>query len=415
MGPALPELVAPAGNPEKLRAALQYGADAVYLGLRRFSLRAGAGNFTEDELAWALSYAHERGKRVYVALNVQPFDEELDALEQTLRRLEKIGPDAVVVGDAGSLALARTAAPSLRVHLSTQLSVVNRAAASFWFGQGVRRIVLARELSVERLARLAPSVAGELEVFVHGAMCVSVSGRCFLSTWWAGSGRDPRHGTCAQPCRWPYAVTLDEAKYPGRPHELEQDERGTYFFDSRDLCALPLLDRLVKTGVHALKIEGRTRSLHYVAVVSDVYRQALDRLRDGGDWNAPELSNELARASKRRFSTHFLGGEENDVATYEPRGSPIGGQAVLAGVVTAVGDDHVDLDLRNPVRAGDVLELRAPGLQVFAATVTRPRQADGTVDDVAARGRTLRLEGRFPVPTGTLVRRGARPGEEGES
>lgn len=409
----LPKLIAPAGNPEKLKAAFDFGADAVYVGMKRFSLRAQAGNFNDDELEWALAHARERGREVYVVVNVQPFDHELEDLEELLGRLGKIGPDAVVVGDPGTLAIARRAAPALRLHLSTQMGVVNRESAAFWFSQGIQRIVLARELSIERLAAMAPNVTGELEVFVHGAMCVSVSGRCFMSTWWAGPGRDPRHGTCAQPCRWPYKVVLDEVKYPGRTHEIEQDERGTHFFDSRDLCALPVLDRLVATGIHGLKIEGRTRSLHYVATVCDVYRQALDRLRDGGDWNAPELQRELSLGSKRPFSTHFLDGRENDPSTYLPQGSPIGGEGVLAGLVRAAGAEHVDIELRNPVRAGDRLELRAPGLVVEPVVIEKPMLADGTSVELARRGQVLRVPGRFRSGPGALVRTIRAPSDGG--
>lgn len=406
----VPELVAPAGNPAKLRAALHFGADAVYVGLKRHSLRAYAGNFTDDELEWAIGYAHERGKKLYVVVNVQPFDEELADIERALVRLCQLTPDGVVVGDAGVLRLARRVAPTLRLHLSTQASVVNREAVSEWAERGARRIVLARELSLERLAALVPGAAGELEVFVHGAMCVATSGRCFLSLYWVGESRDPRHGSCAQPCRWPFLDrTIAEARYPDREHRLEQDERGTYFFDSRDLAALPVLERLVATGVDALKIEGRTRSVHYVGTVVDVYRCAIDLLARGDVESfrarTPMYLAELARSSRRAFSTHFLAGEENSPATYQPEGgSPGAGEAVLVGTVTAVGPGWFELDLANPLAPGATVEICDRGLLREVVRVERLTTPDGAHLDRARHGEVVRVAHAVAAQAGALVR-----------
>ncbi len=414
----IPELVAPAGNAAKLRAALHFGADAVYVGMKRHSLRAHAGNFDDDELKWAIDYAHDRGKRLYVAVNVQPFDEELSDIEDALRRLVRLHPDGVVVGDAGVLRLARRVAPALRLHLSTQASVINREALADWNERGVERIVLARELSLERLTALARRSPTELEVFAHGAMCVATSGRCFLSLYWVGEQRDPRHGTCAQPCRWPYLDrTIAEARFPDREHHLEQDERGTYFFDSRDLCALPLLDRLAKSGVRALKIEGRTRSVHYVGTVVDVYREALDILATGDEsaWRArlPALTAELGRSSKRGFSTHFLGGSENSGDTYLPDGgSPGAGEAVLVGTVRAA-DEDVELELCNPLERGARLEFRDRGLRCERASVHELRDRDGTVLSCGRPGDVVRLPLRLGIGPGALARRATKVGTEG--
>jgi len=405
------ELVAPAGNPAKLRAALHFGADAAYVGMKRHSLRAHAGNFDDDELAWAIRYAHDRGKRLYVAVNVQPFDDELVDIEAALARLAQLGPDGVVVGDAGVLRLARRVAPQLRLHLSTQASVVNREAVEEWGERGVERIVLARELSLERLSALAQRTTTELEVFAHGAMCVATSGRCFLSLYWAGEHRDPRHGTCAQPCRWPYLErTVAEARYPEREHHLEQDERGTYFFDSRDLCALPVLDQLVRTGVHALKVEGRTRSVHYVATVVDVYREALDLLTAGDEsqWRArvPELMGELGRSSKRRFSTHFLAGQQDAIETYQPDGgSPGAGEAVLVGTVRQVATDFVELELHNPVEPGTRLEFRDRGMRCEPVTVTALATSEGSRVERGRAGAVVRFPARLSISPGSLARR----------
>ena len=405
----LPELVAPAGTPEKLQTALHFGADAAYVGMKRFSLRARAGNFGEDELEWALEYAHERGRKVYVAINVQPFDDDLDEIEQTLNVLARLEPDGVVVGDAGVLTLARRTAPGLRIHLSTQASVTNREAATHWFSNGVTRIVLARELSLARLHRLTPHVAGELEVFVHGAMCIAVSGRCFLSLYWAGSHRDPRSGTCAQPCRWPYLdATLVEARYPERCHPIRLEQDGTYFFDSRDLSALPVLDHLVATGVHALKLEGRTRSVHYVGTVVDVYRTALDLLANGEQAafqrRLPEFEAELQRSTKRGFSTHFLAGEENAASTYQPAGTPACGEAVLLGTVTATGEGWLDVTLVNPLRAATEVEVRDRGLVANHVRVRRLETPGGDRLDLGRPGDVIRIRGTRLGTPGALVR-----------
>lgn len=402
--PPRPELVAPAGTPEKLRVALHFGADAVYLGLERFSLRSMAGNFDWDELRWALDYAHERGRRVLVAANIQPFDEELPDLDPFFRRLEGLAPDAVIVADPGVLRLARRAAPGLRLHLSTQASVTNAEAARFWFEQGIRRIVLARELSLEQLAALdAPALPGELETFIHGAVCVGFSGRCFLSLYWAR--RDPRHGNCAQACRWPY-VALAEARYPERVHRVAEDERGTYFFDARDLCALPVLDRLVASGVQALKIEGRTRGVGYLAITVDVYRRALDLLAagdvEGFRARLPALQAELDLVSPRGFSTHFLTGEQQDPGTYLPGGRPRGGHVSL-GTVLAVGADHLELRLVNALSAGAAVALVDRGGVRQRIEAAGLAGLDGAPLPRGRAGEVVRLLGRFQVGPGAVA------------
>ena len=404
----MPELVAPAGTPEKLITALHFGADAVYLGLKRFSLRSFAGNFDWDELEWALAYARERGRRVYVAMNIQPFDPEMGDLEKALVRLGQLGPDAVVVADPGVLALGRRRVPGQRFHLSTQASVTNVEAANFWFDQEIRRIVLARELHLDHLAVLGPAArhrGGELEVFVHGAVCVSWSGRCFSSLWW--SHRDPRHGACAQACRWPF-IAIEEARKPGRVHAVAGDERGTYFFDARDLCALPVLDRLVATGVRALKIEGRTRSVAYVGLAVDAYRTALDLLTrgdtDGFHASIPRLTDELFSVCKRGFSTHFLTGAENHPDTSLPAGSPVGGEGNFFGKVVAVGSDHWDLEIRNPVRPGQTLELCDAGMRRVCHTLATLHAADGTLLDMARPGDRIRVAGPALVQVEALAR-----------
>jgi putative protease len=402
-----PELLAPAGDVERLKVALRFGADAVYLGLQRLSLRGFATNFGWDELEWALGYARGLGRRVYVAVNVQPFDDDLPEIEATLRRLEALRPDAVIVADPGVLDLARSVAPSVGVHLSTQLSVSNAAAARSWLRAGARRICVARELTLERLAAVVAGAGGPIEAFVHGAVCVAWSGRCFTSLYWAGAGRDPRRGECAQACRWKFR-SIEDRRRPGEANPVEADERGTYFFDAKDLCSLPLLDRLVATGVQSLKIEGRTRSEHYVGAVVDVYRDALDRLA-AGDLDGFRARQELWLAELRRptgrgFSTHFYGGGVPGPEAYNPGGSRKERANSFVGPVLGRADDHLLVELRNPLRPLDRIEVRSPGLRSEKAVVQEVRDADGALLDFGRSPQTVRLMGRFDAEVGALVR-----------
>lgn len=405
-----PEILAPAGTPDKLKTALHFGADAVYLGLRRFSLRSFAGNFDFDELEWGLAYAHERGRKVYVAVNIQPNDEDLDGIEATLKTLADLGPDGVIVADAGVVELARRSCPDLPLHLSTQASVTNAVAARFWLAQGLTRIIAARELSVDQLAVLVRDAGGEIEAFVHGAVCIAYSGRCLLSLYWAN--RDPRRGACAQGCRWPY-VELEDRRRPGQGNPVEQDERGTYFFDAKDLCGLPLLEPLLATGVRSLKIEGRTRSEHYVGTTVDVYLHAAKLLTRGDvagfRRRLPGYVTELGRASHRGFSTHFLSGHEPGAEGYNPQGSYRDGRYKgFLGLVVAHADDYVDIALRNPVQPGAALELRDFDMQCEETSATPLLSTDGTTLDRARSGDTIRLLGRFRAQPGALVRTSAQ-------
>jgi len=401
-----PELLAPAGTPEKLEVALHFGADAVYLGLKHFSLRSAAGNFTLDELEWALRLAHARGRRVYVAVNIQPFDSDLPGVERVLSDLADLGPDAIIVADPGVLELCRRRAPAIPLHLSTQASVTNAAAARFWIEQGVRRIIVARELSLEQLAALVASAPGEIEAFVHGAVCIAYSGRCLISLYWAD--RDPRRGACAQGCRWRYRVALEDERRPGLWSPLEQDERGSYFFDALDLCALPVLERLVATGVRALKIEGRTRSPLYVGTAVDVYRRAID-LVAAGDLatlarERPALQAELLRPVNRGVSTHFLTGDQDAPESYNPRGSYADGRARYVGRITERTAEGLLLELRNPLQPGETLELRDRGLCCEPLRLERLEREDGTSLEAGHAGETLLLRGSFRAGPGALVR-----------
>ena len=301
-----PELLAPAGTMEKLQMALVYGADAAYLGGVQFGLRAFGGNFANEEIRAAVQLAHGAGKKVYVTVNVFPHNDDLVSLPDYLRFLAEVGADAVLVADLGVFMLVREAAPTLPVHISTQANNVNWRTVRAWQELGAARVVLARELSREEIREIRRHTSVELELFVHGAMCISYSGRCLLSSYF--TGRDANRGACAQSCRWKYALV--EMSRPGEYYPIAEDERGTYIMNSKDLCLLPHLDEVVRCGIDSLKIEGRMKSVHYVASVVKAYRMALDACLSGNPYEVrEEWRAELEKVSHRAYTTGFFFGK----------------------------------------------------------------------------------------------------------
>lgn len=298
------ELLAPAGNMDKLKLALLYGADAVYLGGKSFGLRAFSDNFSREELKEAVTYAHERGKKVYVTVNIFPHNGDLAALPDYLTYLQDIHADAVLIADPGIFSMAREVAPNLPIHISTQANVTNWATAKFWKDNGASRVVMAREVSLKDIRYIHDHVPIELEGFVHGAMCISYSGRCLLSNYFT-ENRDSNRGQCVQCCRFKYNVV--EEKRPGQYFPVVEDERGTYIFNSKDLCLLPYLPDLYEAGLSSLKIEGRMKSAHYVATVVKVYRQAMDAYEaDPAHFTVlPEWVEELEKISHRPYTRGF--------------------------------------------------------------------------------------------------------------
>lgn len=399
----VPELLAPAGNLEKLNTALRYGADAVYAGLSGFSLRSRAGNFTPDQLAYARLHTEANGARLYVAVNMIPRDEDMDDLNKSLMALRDIRPDAIIVSDPGILSRCHQFCPEIPVHLSTQANVVNSASATFWFQQGVRRIILARELSIEQIAALQENVSGELEVFVHGALCISYSGRCYLSQYMAG--RDANRGDCAQSCRWSYRV-LEESRRIGSTYPVEEDEHGTYVFNSRDLCALPVLHRLMNTGVSAFKIEGRMKSIHYVAATVDVYRTALRTIQEAGVEAflpaIPGFVAELKQVSNRQFTTAFLEGRSGDDVRTES--TAYENQYTLVGLVTAALPQYTEIALKNPLTIGDQLTILEPGMIRIRHTVGTMTDGDGVPVVRGKAGDRVRIEPANGAREGSVVR-----------
>ncbi|MFH0782783.1 MAG: U32 family peptidase [Pseudomonadota bacterium] len=378
--PVLPELLAPAGTYEKLVTAVHYGADAVYLGGKQFSLREKAGNFSEESMRNGVDYAHKHGTKVYVTVNIFAHNQDLTGLNEYLQGLDDIGVDGLIISDPGILAIARKRVPGLPIHLSTQANVTNHAAASFWFDQGVVRLNLARELSLAEIRLIRAQTAGELEVFVHGALCISYSGRCMLSNYM--TGRDANRGHCAHPCRFSYALV--EEKRPGEYFPVEEDERGTYIFNSKDLCLLEMLPQLVAAGVDSLKIEGRMKSIFYVGGVVRVYRAALDYLQGlpVAVWEDPaairlpdRFMDEICRLGTRGVTENFIkerpGSSEmlylssRATQSYEP-------------VAVILQPGRVPLvELRNQVQVGEQMEYMNTGIEVQSLTVTAMHDEEG--------------------------------------
>ena len=305
-----PELLAPAGNMEKLKMALLYGADAVYLGGKAFGLRAFGGNFTNEELQEAVDFAHKLGKKIYVTVNIFPHNSDIAKLPAYLTFLNEIKVDAILVADLGVFTLAKEYAPDVELHISTQANNTNWAAVNAWAELGASRVVLAREMSLEEIKEIREKCSVELEMFVHGAMCISYSGRCLMSNYL--TGRDANRGSCAQPCRWNYALV--EEKRPGQYFPVLEDERGTYIFNSKDMCLLPYLPDVIASGVVSLKIEGRMKSVHYAASVVKAYREAIDSY-----FAAPEQFEvkkewveELDKVSHRAYTTGFYYGRPTE-------------------------------------------------------------------------------------------------------
>ncbi|MEG1752184.1 MAG: U32 family peptidase [Clostridia bacterium] len=349
------ELLSPAGNMEKLKTAFRYGADAVYLAGKEFGLRAFAGNFEDDEICKATKFAHKLGKKVFVTLNILARDSQFSALKKHLHILEKAKVDAVIISDLGVLAFVKENAPSLEIHTSTQASVVNSASANLWAKLGAKRIVLARELSLDQIKEIKKNIPKEveLEVFVHGAMCISYSGRCLLSKYL--SGRDGNCGECVQACRWEYTIT--EKSRQGEKLEMQEDKNGTYILNSKDLCLIAHLKELIDIGITSFKIEGRMKSDYYVATVTNAYRRAINNLQKGVNQTSM-LEIELEKTSHRNFTTGFMfnSPEKENFKSSQP----VQTHQFIAVVQKNAKNGEVLIEQRNHFKIGDTLEVLSP-------------------------------------------------------
>lgn len=354
-----PELLAPAGDFEKLRTAIHYGADAVYMGDSRFSLRGKAGNFQYEELRDAVAYAHARNVRAYVTANIFAHNRDLIAIEEHARLLKDIMPDAVIVSDPGIFSIFRKIAPEIDIHISTQANITNSETARFWEDLGARRIILARELSLEEIREIREKTRVELEVFVHGSICISYSGRCYISSFLAS--RSANTGECTNSCRWNY--TLMEEKRKGEYLPVFEDDRGTYIMSSRDLCMIEHLPLLLEAGIDSFKIEGRMKGINYVAGVVKSYRQAVDAI---GKEDYPGLcagwQEELSMFSNRGFTKGMFFGKQPDT-DYNFDGESYRMSHELVGVVLNVYGDTAKVALRNRLDRGDQVEFLSSGLE----------------------------------------------------
>ena len=372
-----PELLAPAGDMERLRMAVLYGADAVYLAGTSFGMRSFAGNFSPEELPEAVAFAHAHGVRVHVTVNTMPRGDELPALPAHLRLLNDSGVDALILADLGVFRMAQREAPNCELHISTQVSIANAACAAAWHELGAKRVVLARELSLEeiRVIRRDTPPELELETFAHGAMCVSYSGRCLISQYM--TGRDANHGACAQPCRWNYS--LMEEKRPGQFFPVEEDGRGTYLYNSKDMCMIEHVPELIEAGITSFKIEGRNKTAYYAACVTGAYRAAIDTYKkDPENFVLPQFCrDEVNKVSHREYYTGFyFGNQENGqhygdsqyIREYEVVGMPVecddSGKAVFA--------------LKNRFFDGEELELIQPGQAPYVFRAENVTDDEGT-------------------------------------
>lgn len=349
------ELLAPAGDLARLKVAIEYGADAVYLGGEQFSLRSAAVNFNDDELAEGIRFAHERGKKVYIALNIIPHNRDLESIVSFAEKVQKLGADAVIVSDLGVMELLREHVPNLPIHISTQASVTNYMTVKKFVSDGAERVVLARELSLGEIAEIKEKTGAELEVFCHGAVCMSYSGRCLLSNYLAN--RDSNMGQCAQPCRWQYYVM--EEKRPGMYMPVVETERGTFVFNAKDMCLIEHIDKLIAAGVDSLKIEGRIKTAYYVATVVKSYRRAIDAYYENSEnWYKGEYLTELKKVSHRKYDTGFFFGRPEEIYS---DGSYIRNYDVIADIVKSAPDEgRLYLSLLNKVNEGETLEVMEP-------------------------------------------------------
>ena len=363
-----PELLAPAGDMERLRMAVLYGADAVYLAGTSFGMRSFAGNFSPEELPQAVAWAHDHGVRVHVTVNTMPRNNEVIHLPAYLEQLQEAGVDALIMADMGAFSLAGKYAPSCERHVSTQASVANYVCANAWYDLGAKRVILARELSLGEIREIREKVPEdlELEAFVHGAMCVSYSGRCLLSNYM--TGRDSNRGACAQPCRYQYY--LMEEKRPGEYFPVFEDEKGTYILNSRDMCMIDHVGELMDAGLSSLKIEGRAKSAYYAAIVTGAYRHVIDDVAAGRAVD-PVWRDEVEHVSHRHYSTGFYFGQPGQ---YTENARYIREWQVVALVTDCTPDGMATLSLRNKFTAGDTLELVGPDTKPM--TFTAPVMED---------------------------------------
>ena len=394
------ELLSPAGDMERLKMAVLYGADAVYLAGTDFGMRAFAGNFTPDELPQAVKFAHDHGVKAHVTVNIMPRNDEVKDLPAYLEQLDDAGVDALILADLGAFTLAGKYAPHCQRHISTQQSIANYECAQAWFDLGASRVVLARELNLEEIREIRRKVDPKLEIetFGHGAMCVSYSGRCLLSNYM--TGRDSNRGACAQPCRYSYALV--EEKRPGEYFPVYEDEKGTYILNSRDMCMIDHLDDLMDAGVDCIKIEGRAKSAYYAAIVTGAYRHCIDDIAAGRQID-PVWRDEVEHVSHRIYSTGFYYGQPGQ---YVENSRYIRQWQIVAKVESCDENGMAVCSLNNKFRVGDELEVVGPDLRPFPITAQNMADAEGnTIEEARTPQMKFTIQLPRQVPAHSLIRR----------
>lgn len=402
-----PELLAPGGSLEKLKTAIDYGADAVYIGGEAFSLRVAAENFSVEDMCQGLAYAHKRGKKVYLTANILPHNEDIDEFEHFIQQIRPLGFDAVLIADLGMFDMLRALAPEIPIHISTQANNINYRSALMWHKLGAKRVVLAREMSFAELAQIRQRTPKELELeaFVHGAMCISYSGRCLLSNYMAG--RDANHGECAHPCRWNYSLV--EKTRPGEYMDIVENERGSFIFNSKDLCMIRHIPELMQSGISSFKLEGRVKTSYYVATIVGAYRREIDRyLEDPENYVFDEASfDELCKVSHRPYTTGFYFGKPDREAQVYTSSSYIRDYDLI-GIVTAYDEQTgiATITQRNRFFEGDTVEVLCPGKPFFMQRVTGMTDEDGAVVEVANHAEmVVRIPMQQPVVPGCMLRK----------
>ncbi len=356
-----PEILAPASSLEVLKTAVEYGADAVYIGGEMYGLRAKAKNFSAEDMRAGIAYAHEKGKKVYVTANITAHNRDLEGVRQYFQELKEIRPDALIISDPGVFSIAKEVCPELDIHISTQSNNVNYLTFRFWQQQGATRVVTARELSLQEIAEIRSQIPDDLEIetFVHGAMCISYSGRCLLSNYF--TGRDANLGACTHPCRWKYYIM--EEKRPGEFLPVEENERGTYIFNSKDLCMIEHIPELVEAGIDSFKIEGRMKTALYVAVVSRTYRKAVDDYFEDPEKyrkNIPWYKDEIAKCTYRQFTTGFFFGPTSHDSQIYDSNTYIKGYVYLGMIHAREADGTGWFVQKNKFSVGDSVEIMKP-------------------------------------------------------
>ena len=394
-----PELLAPAGDMERLRMAVLYGADAVYLAGTSFGMRSFAGNFSPEELPKAVAWAHSHGVRVHVTVNTMPRNKEASRLPAYLEQLQEAGVDALIVADLGAFTMAGQHAPRCERHISTQASIANYACAAAWYDLGAKRVILARELSLDEIREIREKVPSELELeaFVHGAMCVSYSGRCLLSNYM--TGRDSNRGACAQPCRYQYYQM--EEKWPGEYYPVFEDEKGTYIMNSRDMCMVDHVGELMDAGLNSLKIEGRAKSAYYAAIVTGAYRHVIDDVAAGRPVD-PVWRDEVEHVSHRHYATGFYFGQPGQ---YTDNARYIREWQVVALVTECDDSGYATLSLRNKFSTGEPLELVGPDTKPIAFTApVMEDEAGAPLTEPKNPQMVFRMRLPKPVPPWSILR-----------